>query len=219
MLETHNVDVNDLHEATGYRVADVNRYVNAYHGFRQSRNQRTDMAESDFSLFQEAVFASGVAGRSLSTWLGWNSDDKMFHNLDNLNTMLELLKEGEDGGDPRINGALELRNKFSKLLAEPSATVLAAFLAGEISLDDADARRKEQAAVANVGREEASLDAKKTSLEDAFEAVDALPIGKIRRAGRQGEFHDLLTSLAEVTSDTIRLVGEETQADDETAVR
>lgn len=209
MLEGQGLDIEDLHQTTGYRVSEVRRYVNAYIGFMQAHGLRPEIIERDFSFFQEAIFAGGAAGANLLKWLAWDEEAKKFIDVSNLSTLLDLIKGDGEGQEPEVIGALDLRNKFAKLLAEPYAGILAPFLAGELALDEADIKRKEQAAATSAKQDEAALATKRSELEAAFNSVDSLPIGKIRRADRADEFADLLRNLALVCADQVGLLAPE----------
>lgn len=193
----------DLQERRGYPVTElaaiagvgrtrVARLVRSYAGWVQAAEDPDygdRIEDSDFSIFLEAVFHRNNS--PLWQWLEWDEATKRFSNAARLSTLLELLKDDEDGDAriPRVNP--DLRDKFSKLVMPENAALLGEFLSGQRSLDGALASLQQDASGGFV-----DLDVQKARLHELNDRLATLPLPAIVASGREDEFVELLDLIA-----------------------
>lgn len=195
MLDGQDLTVADLNEATGFKPSEINRQDNAYRGFLQAREDEAygqQLEEKDFSIFSEGVFAKP----SLRTWLGWDPSTKQFANAARLATLIELIKDETSGAAriPRVNP--DLRDKFGKLTTEGYGSILDAFLNGELGLEEAMDKVREQDATSKVHHSQVDIASRRQALEDADTQVQTLPVPAIRKSAETlSDFRELVTRL------------------------
>jgi hypothetical protein len=119
MPDPTNLDsLSDIAKRFGIDSRVANRFVLSYHAQKQlSEDARfKDKLESrKFAMFSEAIFLPG-RGKHLRNWLGWTDDALKFENDDALESFAELILPSENGADPKVSRAIDLRDQVSRLL-------------------------------------------------------------------------------------------------------
>lgn len=195
MQQRHGLPPNEVAQVAGVGRTTAARLIRSYYGFMQAAaddDYSDQVTEQDFSVFQEAIFHKRRS--AIWEWLEWDDADKRFENESRLSTLLSLLKDKGESGQPRIARVNpDLRDKFSKVLGKPP--VLQRLLDGDLTLDGAVTE-----IVVEEGRKPSveqlvDLDAQSERLQEMTDYLVTLPIQRILQDGRLDEFRDLLTSV------------------------
>jgi hypothetical protein len=214
MLDSRGMTAADLHDATGYRVADINRLYRSFLGFQQARTDTDygpELEEGDFSVFHEAVFAKPA----LRDWLGWRSD--RFEHVQNLSTLMKLVKEKINGVARITRVNPDLRDRFTKLLSAEYTEIRDEFLDDQLDLSAAYAKALQKDAQRETHERGVDLDARRRFLVTTNEEVRTLPIPDIA-ATRElaAEFVDLLAAIRDSCERQVSIVEAATRDDADT---
>ena len=186
----------------------INKLIRSYRGFRQfSKNVEfgDQLAESDFSVLQEAIFHRMES--PLWKWLEWNDDEKRFKNEANLTTLLKLLKEKDDTGSVRISRVNpDLRDKFSSLLVPEHNMELQSFLNGDLDIDQAYAKIKREEEDKRTATDVLDLDAQERRLKEIEASLQTLPLPSIREQGAVDRFSEALDRISLAASEEAKLL-------------
>lgn len=181
----------------------INRLIRSYHAFSQAMEDGDygdQLSETDFSIFQEAIFHRNNS--PLWKWLNWDDDSRRFKEEENLTTVLRLLKEREDGGAARISRVNpDLRDKFSLLLVEGNERELEDFLSGASTLDESYVRTMREEEDRRATEDVLDLSHQRARLIEIDAHVQTLPLPKIKEAGESSEFIELLERIERSAAD------------------
>ncbi len=183
-------------KAAGVSTTRTNRLLRAHYGFEQARldEEYGDAISDDrFSVFTEAVFRD----ETLQKWLDWDEDARSFNNTKNLKKLLDWITPSEDGDEPRIVRALDVRDVLPDIVGD--ADLLTRFEKGSLDIDQARAEIAQ--AKATHGPD---LDTLKQRVERIIEVLEGLPLPKIEKEKRNEEFQQLLEALKQTADFQIR---------------
>lgn len=193
LQERRQIPVTELAAVAGVGRTRVSRLVRSYAGWIQA-SQDSDYGdkidENDFSVFLEAIFHRNQS--PLWVWLEWDDVARQFASEANLKTMLELLKDAEDGPIriQRVNP--DLRDKFSKLVAPGNEAALESLVSRSKDLDQA---------LAEVSKDEGRLElldlgGQRSRLQELFDRLETLPLPKIVNSDDRDDFLEILSKIA-----------------------
>lgn len=189
--------ITDVAKAAGIGRNIASRLVRSFHGFEQARettDHGEDLQDNDFAYFREAIFHK--LGSATSEWLEWDDNNRKFTHEDNLNKLVQLIKEKQgDPPLPRITRAIDLRDKFPYLLNTDSARELQQFIDGNISLDQAYEHAKSETDERQTIRDLSKVDYQFDRLEELHSIIQTLPIVKIKDTDWEQRFAKLLIDI------------------------
>lgn len=218
MQQRHDMPPADVAQIAGVGRTTAARLIRSYYGFLQAAQDEDygdQIAEQDFSVFQEAIFHK--KNSAIWEWLEWDDESKGFKQEDRLGVLLGLLKDKADGDQPRIPRVNpDLRDKFSRVLARPE--ILARFMDGELSLDGAMTEIVMEDGKKPPVESLVDLEAQVERLTEMQNYLITLPIPKIVQEHRGDEFRALLMEVESTLQFQIeQLVAEHEQPTAESA--
>lgn len=142
----HLVDEEDekftsVGERAGMSAEKVGRLYRSYHAYKnmEEDDEYGDRADpSKMSFFEGAIFRRPGKGLR-EDWLEWSDDSMEFQNTENLRTFYSLILPGEEGEEPPIPRAMDVRDKLTKLwdASEQDKDLFRDVCSGEKALDEA----------------------------------------------------------------------------------
>lgn len=186
-------------KAAGVSTVRANRLLRAFYGFEQARQDEEygdAITDDKFSVFAEAVFRD----EKLQQWLGWEENERIFKDTNNLKKLLDWITPSEDGDEPKIARALDVRDVLPDIVRDPD--LLARFEKGTVDIDQARAEIAQAKAAHGP-----DLDSVRQRIQRIIDTLESFPLPRIQNENRKEEFTDLLNTLKERTEFQIRHLG------------
>jgi len=172
------------------------RLFRAYHGYSQAKSDEeygSELQPDHFSYFDGAIFAR----TALQDWLDWDEKSKKFKNSENLKKFLSWMFKEAKEGEPKITGAMQLRDIIAPAMVYHS-DLFKKFESDETMT--ANDLNYEIGKRAPINPEEWLL--KLTELKDS---LSSLPTRKI--AGKKAEFIQVLKEIIESAKWHLKALG------------
>lgn len=206
-FEEKNLGFREIARLTGMKSNEVGISIRSYYAYKQARNDDEygdNITPDKFSMFEEAVFARP----SLKSWLGWNDNLKKFENIENFKKLLSWITP-QEGEEPRITRALELRDILSKLVTDPYKHIFAQFDNNQLTIHQARALIDRIDTTEEIERELINLESVYKEIEKLYYKISTLPIPQISKDENfKNKFSSLLHDLKSAIEVQLKMFSE-----------
>lgn len=197
MQKEESLSPTELDKMTGFGRNTISKKIRSFKAFEFSQDiYHGELDESNFSLFQEAIFTKP----QIKEWLNWNDDENKFENIENLENLLNWYI-GDEEGNKRIERVLDVRDLFSKLLNSENKSILLKFVEEkEYSINEAiqDIRNKD--AEKSAQRHQLDLEERIIKLNDLYTELSTLPMVNIIKSEQKERFKEIIEKINESAS-------------------
>lgn len=204
MQKEESLSPTELDKMTGFGRNTISKKIRSFKAFEFSQDiYHGELDESNFSLFQEAIFTKP----QIKEWLNWNDGESKFENLENLENLLNWYI-GDEEGNKRIERVLDVRDHFSKLLIPENKSILIKFVEeSEYSINEAiqDVRNKD--AEKNAQKHQLDLEERINRLNDLYTELSTLPMVNIIKSGEKDRFKEIIEKINESASFQLNSLG------------
>lgn len=194
MQDDNSLNATELDKMTGLGRNSIATKIRSYKGFTFAQNvYKGELTESNFSLFQEAIFSRP----QIKNWLSWNDTTDEFENLENLELLLDWYL-GDNEGIKRFERVLDIRDHFNQLLLPENKNILTKFInTPEFSINNAIQEINNKNAEKNAQRNLLDIQNRLDELDEFYTNISTLPIKNIKESNLLSEFSSLLEKISE----------------------
>lgn len=199
LIEDKHVRIEDAAKSIGIGKRKASRLLRSFYAYIQCLNDEEygEFLDKDkFSFFQEAIFYK--ADTSMSNWLKWDDNERIFKEQANLQKFLSWITASEEEKTPRITRALDVRDVVEKALSQ-YPDVFKKFVKDNHQTAD-DLRH----AIWQIEEAPKEVEEWIETLSGLFKQVEDLPDIKIRNSSRKKEMIALLTGIKNILSEHLK---------------
>ncbi|MGN7811744.1 ParB/Srx family N-terminal domain-containing protein [Flavobacterium sp. 22076] len=169
----NSLNATELDKMTGLGRNSIANKIRSYKGFIFCQDiYHSELNESNFSLFQEAIFPRPL----IKEWLKWDEAEEKFNDIDNLEKLLNWYI-GDEEGNTRLTRVLDIRDYFNQLLLPENKNTLIKFIEDEnFSINEAIQEVRNKDAEKTAQKHQLDLIERYQNLEELYTSMTTLPI-------------------------------------------
>lgn len=192
MQNDNSLNATELDKMTGLGRNSISNKIRSYKGYMIAQSiYHGELSESNFSLFQEAIFTRP----QIKNWLSWNDITDEFENVENLELLLNWYL-GDEEGQKRFDRVLDIRDHFNQLLLPDNKNILIKFInTPDYTINDAIQEINNKVAEKNAQINQMDLQSRLSELNSFYLILSTLPIKNIKDSDEKLNFISVINNI------------------------